>query len=152
MKIDLLFTDVVMPGAVKSRDLATEAQRLRPDLPVLFTSGYADDVIVHEGRLDEGVQLLSKPYAREELARRLRGLLKGRQPVVLVVEDDALVRLSAVDMIESLGFRTLQAGDADAAWSGLAGRGRSTSCSPTSACRACAGPSWPVRRWRCDRG
>ena len=121
VKIDLLFTDVVMPGAFKSRELATEAQRLRPGLPVLFTSGYADDVIVHEGRLDEGVQLLSKPYAREELARRLRGLLRVRHPVVLVVEDDALVRLSAVDMIEALGFRTLQAGDAEAALAVLGG-------------------------------
>ncbi|MDR3509994.1 MAG: CHASE3 domain-containing protein [Caulobacteraceae bacterium] len=115
VKIDLLFTDVVMPGPVKSRDLATEAQRLRPGLPVLFTSGYTDNAIVHHGRLMSGVQLISKPYAREDLARRLRGLLKPRQPVVLVVEDDALVRLAAVDMISALGFTTLQAADAESA-------------------------------------
>jgi CheY-like chemotaxis protein len=114
-KIDLLFTDVVMPGPVKARDLADEAQRLRPGLPVLFTSGYTDNAIVHHGRLDPGVQLISKPYAREDLARRLRALLKPRQPVVLVVEDDALVRLSAADMIAALGFTCLQAPDAEAA-------------------------------------
>jgi CheY-like chemotaxis protein/nitrogen-specific signal transduction histidine kinase len=114
-RVDLLFTDVVMPGPVKSRDLAAHAKRLIPGLPVLFTSGYTDNAIVHHGRLDPGVQLISKPYAREELARKMRGLLKGREPVVLVVEDDALVRLSAVDMVGALGFRAVQAADAEAA-------------------------------------
>lgn len=123
-KVDLLFTDVVMPGPVKSRELAAEAQRLRPGLPVLFTSGYTDNAIVHHGRLDAGVQLISKPYAREELARRLRALLKGRRPVVLVVEDDALVRLSAVDMVSALGFTPLQAADAEAALAILRGPDR----------------------------
>ncbi len=111
-KVDLLFTDVIMPGPVKSRDLAREALTLRPDLPVLFTSGYTENAIVHHGRLDEGVQLLSKPYARDDLARRIRGLLRAAQPVVLVVEDDPLVRMAAVDMVEALGFTALQAGDA----------------------------------------
>ncbi len=120
-KIDLLFTDVVMPGPVKSRELAREAQALRPGLPVLFTSGYTDNAIVHQGRLDEGVQLLSKPYARDELARRIRGLLAKARPVVLVVEDDALVRMSAADMVETLGFTALQAGDAEEALTILKG-------------------------------
>jgi PAS domain S-box-containing protein len=111
-KIDLLFTDVVMPGPVKSRDLASEAVKLRPGLPVLFTSGYTENAIVHDGRLDEGVQLLSKPYTREDLARKIRAQLKAVQPVVLVVEDDAMVRMAAVDMVETLGFTALQAGDA----------------------------------------
>ena len=114
-KIDLLFTDVIMPGPVKSRDLAAEAQRLRPGLPVLYTSGYTENAIVHHGRLDEGVQLLSKPYAQEDLARKIRGLLKDGRRVVLLVEDDALVRMAAEDMIESLGFSVLLAGDAPAA-------------------------------------
>ena len=120
-RVDLLFTDVIMPGPVKSRDLVAHAERLRPGLPVLFTSGYTDDAIVHHGRLDPGVQLISKPYAREELARKLRGLLKGREPVVLVVEDDALVRLAAVDMVGALGFRVMQAADAEAALAILRG-------------------------------
>ena len=123
-KVDLLFTDVIMPGPVKSRDLANEALALRPRLPVLFTSGYTENAIVHHGRLDEGVQLLSKPYTRDDLARRIRGLLQSARPVVLVVEDDGLVRMSAVDMVESLGFIALEASEADAALAILRRSGR----------------------------
>jgi len=72
---DLLFTDVVMPGGMSGRQLATAAQALRPELPVLYTSGYSRDAIMHQGRLDAGVQLLSKPYRRRELAQRIRQLL-----------------------------------------------------------------------------
>jgi CheY-like chemotaxis protein len=114
-KVDLLFTDVVMPGPVSCRELAREAQAIRPGMPVLYTSGYAEDAIVHDGRVDEGVQLLSKPYDRETLARRISAMLKAARPVVLVVEDDPLVRMAAVDMVEALGFTPLQAGDAPAA-------------------------------------
>eukprot|EP01133_Synstelium_polycarpum_P017208 gene17208-20509_t len=78
-QIDLLFTDVIMPGPVSSTDMARQARELQPDIAVLFTSGYAQDVIVHEGRLDAGVELLSKPYRREELARKLRHVLANRQ-------------------------------------------------------------------------
>ena len=77
--VDLVFTDVVMPGPVRSPELAKQAKALHPDIEVLFTSGYTENAIVHGGRLDAGVQLLSKPYSREELARRLRQLLNGRQ-------------------------------------------------------------------------
>jgi nitrogen-specific signal transduction histidine kinase len=72
---DLLFTDVVMPGGISGRQLADEAQRLRPGLPVLFTSGYTENAIVHQGRLDPGVQLLQKPYRRGDLAMKLRKVL-----------------------------------------------------------------------------
>jgi CheY-like chemotaxis protein len=123
-KIDLLFTDVVMPGPVKSRDMAREAVKLRPGLPVLFTSGYTENAIVHQGRLDEGVQLISKPYARDDLARKIRAQLRAAQPVVLVVEDDALVRMAAVDMVETLGFTALQAGDAAEALAIIRGEAR----------------------------
>jgi signal transduction histidine kinase len=75
--VDVLFTDVVMPGAMNGRDLAREAVKLRPGLRVLYTSGYAEEVIVHDGRLDAGVQLLSKPYRRQDLARALRRALDG---------------------------------------------------------------------------
>ncbi|WP_065310431.1 PAS domain S-box protein [Janthinobacterium psychrotolerans] len=78
-QIDLLFTDVIMPGPVRSTDMARMAREMQPDIAVLFTSGYAQDIIVHEGRLDAGVELLSKPYRREELARKLRHVLANRQ-------------------------------------------------------------------------
>ncbi|MEX2200756.1 MAG: ATP-binding protein [Dongiaceae bacterium] len=72
---DLLFTDVVMPGGIGGRQLAEAAQKLRPDLPVLFTSGYTENAIVHNGRLDPGVHLLQKPYRRQDLATKVRAVL-----------------------------------------------------------------------------
>lgn len=78
--IDLLFTDVVMPGGMKGAELARRARERIPALAVLFTSGYAQDSIVHDGRLDAGVNLLSKPYTREALARKLREVLAQRPP------------------------------------------------------------------------
>ena len=73
----LLFTDIVMPGGMSGRDLADAARILRPGLKVLFTSGYSDNAIVHHGRLDAGVQLLTKPYRRADLARKIRDILTG---------------------------------------------------------------------------
>ena len=70
--IDLLFTDVIMPGSINGRQLSIEALKLRPALKVLFTSGYTENAIDHDGRLDQGVQLLRKPYRRSDLANMLR--------------------------------------------------------------------------------
>ena len=78
ISIDVLFTDVVMPGQLKSPELARKALLRLPNLVVLFTSGYTQNAIVHGGRLDKGVELLSKPYTREALAARIRGLLSAR--------------------------------------------------------------------------
>ncbi len=72
---DLLFTDVVMPGGMNGQQLAAEARRLHPGLPVLFSSGYTENAIIHHGRLDPGVHLLNKPYRREEMARKVREVL-----------------------------------------------------------------------------
>jgi len=70
--IDLLFTDVIMPGPMNGRQLVDEALRRRPSLKTLFTSGYTENAILHHGRLDEGVLLLAKPYRKPELARMIR--------------------------------------------------------------------------------
>jgi CheY-like chemotaxis protein len=133
--IDLLFTDVVMPGPLRSPELARKAVERQPGIAVLFTSGYTENAIVHGGRLDEGVELLSKPYSREALARKIRQVLAGRVPRtpvgptaapapsmpppngvpaplrVLVVEDDALIRMSIAEMLDSRGHVVFEAGD-----------------------------------------
>ncbi len=70
--VDLLFTDVIMPGIMNGRQLVDVARRQRPALKVLYTSGYTENAIVHHGRLDSGVLLLAKPYRKSELARMLR--------------------------------------------------------------------------------
>ena len=70
-EVDLLFTDVVMPE-VNGHDLALEALRRRPELKVLFTTGYAKDTVVHDGVVDPGTHLLTKPFTVEQLAVKLR--------------------------------------------------------------------------------
>ena len=128
-RVDLLFTDVVMPGTISTRELARRAQELRPGLKILYTSGYTQNAIVHNGRLDDDAFLLSKPYRRDELARKLRSVFAGtaRGPLpaetpvpasmgrphgkILVVEDVVLIRMATVDMIEELGFQALEAGE-----------------------------------------
>ena len=77
--IDLLFTDVVLPG-ITGAVLADRARALRPDLRILFTTGYARNAIVHQGRLDAGVELLSKPFTFADLATRIRDLLDAPSP------------------------------------------------------------------------
>ena len=77
-RVDLLFTDIVMAGGMNGRELAEQAQLLRPGLKVLYTSGYTENAIVHQGRLDPGIQLLRKPYARRDLATKLRLVLDGQ--------------------------------------------------------------------------
>ena len=67
---DLLFTDVIMPGGINGRQLADEVAKRRPGTKVLYTSGYTDNAIVHHGRLDEGVLLLTKPYRKIAACRR----------------------------------------------------------------------------------
>jgi CheY-like chemotaxis protein len=76
-RIDLLFTDVVLPGKT-GRMLADEARAIRPDLRLLFTTGYSRNAIVHQGRLEPGVQLIAKPFTFEQLAARIRDVLVRR--------------------------------------------------------------------------
>jgi PAS domain S-box-containing protein len=74
-RVDLLFTDVVLPGGMTGAVLADQARSLRPGLKVLFTTGYARNAIVHHGRLDPGVELITKPFSYSDLASRIRDLL-----------------------------------------------------------------------------
>ncbi len=74
-RVDLLFTDVVLPDGMHGRMLAEEARRRRPGIKVLYTTGYTRNAIVHNGRLDAGVNLLSKPFTYDSLAAKVRRLL-----------------------------------------------------------------------------
>jgi len=75
VRVDLLLTDVVLPGGINGADLARRASAVRPGLRVLFMSGYTENAIIHHGRLDPGVDLLSKPFSRAKLARSVRSVL-----------------------------------------------------------------------------
>ncbi|WLS05178.1 response regulator [Shinella oryzae] len=143
--IDLLFTDVVMPGPLRSDELARKARERLPDIAVLFTSGYTENAIVHGGRLDDGIELLSKPYTREAMARKIRNVLANRQSLsisraqapqpaisatpardersslrVLVVEDEPLILMSTADMLEAMGQVVFEAVSAEEALKVLA--------------------------------
>lgn len=73
--LDLLFTDVVLPAGMTGAQVAAKARGLRPELKVLFTTGYARNAIVHQGRLDSGVQLITKPFNFTDLANKVRDVL-----------------------------------------------------------------------------
>lgn len=74
-RVDLLFTDVVLPGGMTGAQVAAQARAIRPSLKVLFTTGYARNSIIHHGRLDKGVQLIVKPFSFNELAVKIRDVL-----------------------------------------------------------------------------
>ncbi|WP_343714052.1 response regulator [Inquilinus sp.] len=113
-EISLLFTDVGLPGGMNGRQLAEAARRLRGDLKVLFTTGYARNAIVHDGRLDPGVQLITKPFTYAALATKLRDVLDLRSGPgrILVVEDEPLLQMLIVDNLEEFGFKAETAGSA----------------------------------------
>ena len=143
--IDLLFTDVVMPGPLRSPELARKARERLPDVAVLFTSGYTENAIVHGGRLDRGVELIGKPYTKESLARKLRHVLAnqkqktaGKLPAaaaatvaslaepapapaaagglhILLVEDEGDIRENTREMMEFLGHRVIAVATAEEA-------------------------------------
>jgi len=74
-RVDLLFTDVIMPGGMTGRELADAVLERRPGTPVLYSSGYTENVVLHNGRLDQGVQLLTKPYSALQLLQRVNELI-----------------------------------------------------------------------------
>jgi CheY-like chemotaxis protein len=73
-KVNLLLTDVVMPG-INGRELGRRARQMRPDLKILYMTGYSRNAVVHQGRLDDGVDLLEKPVTQAKLALRVREIL-----------------------------------------------------------------------------
>ncbi|MEW9583773.1 PAS domain S-box protein [Paraburkholderia sp. DGU8] len=144
--IDLLFTDVVMPGVLRSPEMARRAVAMLPGLKVLFTSGYTQNAIVHGGRLDPGVELLSKPYSRQQLAAKVRQVLgpsdkkaseagaagnhAGNGPGaagnggglrILVVEDDAASLEAICELLALVGMRPQGAASAAQALNALDG-------------------------------
>jgi DNA-binding response OmpR family regulator len=74
--VRLLFTDVGLPGGLNGRQLADEARRRRPDLLVLFTTGYTRNAIIHQGRLDPGAELIGKPFTYATLIAKIQRLLR----------------------------------------------------------------------------
>jgi len=120
-EVQLLFTDVGLPGGMNGRQLADAARARRSDLMVLFTTGYARNAIVHHGRLDPGVHLITKPYTYVALASKLRDILdaRSRNNRVLLVEDEPLVQMIVVDQLEALGFKVETAGSATEAMNKL---------------------------------
>lgn len=144
LAIDLLFTDVVMPGPMRSPELARLAKERLPNIAVLFTSGYTENAIVHGGRLDLGVELLSKPYTREALARKIRKVLgneaqhqiassrsdanmapiaaeanKLAQLNILLVEDDDFIREYTSELLKDFNHNVIAAPDATTALESL---------------------------------
>jgi CheY-like chemotaxis protein len=113
--IQLLFTDLGLPGEMDGRTLAERARTIRRSLIVLITTAYAGNVLIHEGRLDPGVELLSKPFSFMALASRIRGLLDRRKDAperdrILVVDDEVLIRMLVVDVLEQQGWTAEEAG------------------------------------------
>ena len=75
MRVDLLFSDVVLPGGLTGAQVGAQARAIRPGLKVLFTTGYARNAIIHHGRLDKGVHLITKPFSLNDLAAKVRDVL-----------------------------------------------------------------------------
>jgi signal transduction histidine kinase/DNA-binding response OmpR family regulator len=133
---DLLFTDIVMPGTITAVELAQLAQRLRPGIGVLLTSGFARGLIPDHTR--SGYPMIAKPYSSEALSAKLRSVLVNRRPAavapgepareapaqlaeparprrVLFVEDEVVLRMSTTDMLERLGCSVSGVGSGEAA-------------------------------------
>ena len=132
--VDLLFTDVIMPGPIKGGELSAHAAQRVPPLPVLLVSGYTRDEVMHNGRLPPGVVVLGKPYRRDDLARMVRNVLDTdraahtqlpaphlaantqvprRPPALLLVEDDTASREAMQEVLSVMGLHCVAAANAE---------------------------------------
>ena len=124
--IELMFSDIVMPRGMNGVALAKAARSLRPDLPVLLTTGYSGQTAGGLDAFQDSLPLLRKPYRRSELAQKIREALtakprKSAGPLkVLLVEDDALVRWATLAMFEELGHAVTAVASAREALQSLA--------------------------------
>jgi CheY-like chemotaxis protein len=114
-RIDLLFTDLGLPGDMDGKALTERIHAIRPSTTVLITTAYAGSVLIHEGRLSPRVELLSKPFTFVALAGRIRDLLDRQsadpdRTSVLVVDDEVLLRMLVVETLEQRGLHTEEAG------------------------------------------
>jgi signal transduction histidine kinase/DNA-binding response OmpR family regulator len=113
--ICLLFTDLGLPGGVDGRVLAERARETRSSLRVLITTAYAGSALIHEGRLEFGVELLMKPFTFTALATRIREVLdrdhdeEGEEAHILVVEDEPLLRMFIADALAEMGWQAEEA-------------------------------------------
>jgi DNA-binding response OmpR family regulator len=126
--IGLLFTDLGLPDGVDGKALSERARALRPSLGVLITTAYAAAALIHDGRLDQGIDVLVKPFTVDALAARIRELMdQPRGPPdeirILVVEDEMLVRMYLVQTLHELGCQVEEAANADEALRRFAARG-----------------------------
>jgi signal transduction histidine kinase/CheY-like chemotaxis protein len=105
-EIELLFTDVGLPGEMNGRKLADEATRRRPGLKVLYTTGYAKNAIVHAGRLDPGLALVTKPFTRATLEAKIAEIAEAldRPPCLLLVEDEPMIAIDTAETLKEFGF------------------------------------------------
>jgi signal transduction histidine kinase/CheY-like chemotaxis protein len=113
--IRLIFTDLGLPGGVDGKTLSEQARALRPSLAVLITTAYAAAALIHDGKLDRGIDLLVKPFTFEDLAARIREVMdrsSSDEIRILVVEDEVLIRMFLVQTLDELGCRVEEAGSA----------------------------------------
>jgi signal transduction histidine kinase/CheY-like chemotaxis protein len=113
--ICLLFTDLGLPRGINGRVLAERARETRSSLRVLITTAYAGSALIHDGRLDFGVELLMKPFTLTTLATRIREVLDrdhdepGEEASILVVEDELLLRMLVADTLADMGYQVEEA-------------------------------------------
>jgi signal transduction histidine kinase/DNA-binding response OmpR family regulator len=112
--VRLLFTDLGLPGGIDGKMLAERAVGIRPALRVVITTAYAASTLMHDGRLDPGIDLLSKPFTFASLARRMREVLDRsddqEQPTfILLVEDEALLRMFVSGILAESGCQVEEA-------------------------------------------